>query len=319
MSRNQDFDDLLDRYYNDKCTSEEKKIIDDYFQNLQEDGISPEDVKHNLGLKNRIYKNINKNIAEKRTTTFKFFRVAAAIAMLIGISTLAYFVFQNSTETKYLTAKAAYGDQLKLVLGDSSVVFLNSGSALSYPQNFENEGSREVTLEGEAFFQITKNPNKPFIVSTENIKTRVLGTSFNVNTFNPDQPQVVVSTGKVRVSNTANESMNVDLLPNEKAVLDLKSNQFTKSLVAAKDYEAWRNGEVVFNESNLQDVALILERRFDIKVNITSPVNTTCTINGKYSGEDLEGLLESISFIHEINYQFKDGVLKLSGKACESN
>ena len=137
----------------------------------------------------------------------KLRRIAAVAAILIIGTTASYFFVHTNKTPKTIIAQTLINESGKLVLlSDGSQVWLNRNATLTYPEKFEKH-NRKVELKGEAFFEVSKNPGKPFIVSTSNSSVEVLGTSFNINSSSK-QTEVTVTTGKVKVTN-ANKSNNV--------------------------------------------------------------------------------------------------------------
>ena len=158
--------------------------------------------------------------------------------------------------------------EYRLVLSDSSVVYLNSMTTLKYPVNFTGD-SREVELiKGEAFFEVTKDKSHPFIVKTPDVRLKVLGTSFNVSAFNDDKNSyITLETGSLEVANM-NNSKDIQLLePNQQAIIESGTN--TPMLVSDVDasiYSSWRNGTIVFKNETLEEMMKNLARWYNIEV-----------------------------------------------------
>ncbi len=307
---------LLKKYLQNRCTPEEKEIVEQFFEKLQQDGVSSSAIEKNIFLKKKIYDNIQRKIQQKRKRSIAL-GVAAVIVVLFTTTFLYKLYNPFYTDTDYLVADVSYGQQLQVVLSDSTIVHLNSGSSLHYPATFDHSGIREVTLSGEGFFEVTKNPNKPFIVNSGEIRTKVLGTKFVVKRFNNDSPSVIVTEGRVNVSHENNTQISVDILPDEKVTFDKTAHTFVKTTVASENYMAWIEGDIVFNNSNLIEVAKILERRFNISVKIHPAADTHCTISGKHTGAEISEVLESIGFINGINYSQSEDQIELKGSCRE--
>ncbi|MHA7060146.1 FecR family protein [Aquimarina sp. M1] len=318
MSYPENINKLLDKYYKKECNSQEKQIVERFFLKLQENGISASEVKKDLHLKNKIYRNIEQSITPRKRWWIQT-SAAAVIIVLISSVVLTQFFRSSDNSVEYLIAKADYGEQLKVILSDSSVVYLNSGSSIEYPKTFNNIEKRNVKLQGEGFFEVTKDKEKPFIVSSGNIITKVLGTKFVISNFKTNTPSVIVSEGKVNVSKNSDSNISVDILSNEKVVFNSDKNEFTKSIVNSDNYDAWIYGDVVFNDSNLSDIAEKLSRRFNLDVKTNSEENSNCLITGRYTGDDLPELLGSIQFINGLEYKYNGTVLELKGVDCNSN
>ena len=206
-------------------------------------------------------------------------------------------------------------------MNDGSRVYLNSSSTLSYPATFPSD-KREVFLEGEAFFEVIRNENRPFLIRSGNITTRVLGTSFNVNAFDANNISVSVANGKVQVdvddaSGTASSpSKSVVLLPDQQAIYH-KQNGLTIASIDVERFIAWKNNTLHFEDASLQEVAAVLERWYNVTIEFDDPRIEKCRINGQYKNQTLNSVLKSIQYMYKINYEFSEGnKLKLYGKGC---
>lgn len=200
---------------------------------------------------------------------WKYAAVWTAIAISIGI----YFgVTKSKTSYKASTEVIAmqeiinpYGQRSTIKLPDSSVVYLGAGSKLIYPAHFAGN-TREITLQGEAFFEVTKNPKKPFVISTGNVRTWVLGTSFRINAFKDKPLFVEVATGKVRVDHhdAKGKTSLAVLTPGQS--LNWYHNRATLDSVNAADVKEWKNGRLVFNHATLRELTHVLERWYNVKI-----------------------------------------------------
>ncbi|UGU15084.1 FecR domain-containing protein [Sinomicrobium kalidii] len=313
------FRNLLEKYINDTCTPAEKQKVEDFFSLMQEEGISSGEIKNNIALQNKLRKKIlektQDNTSPKRKRrNFSIPGIAAAIVIFLILSAASVFYLKRNNN--HITRIAEKGEQLKVMLSDSSVVYLNSGSKLFFPETFQNE-LREVKLEGEAYFKVMKNEKSPFVVRSGPFKTEVLGTRFVVNNYQEAPPSVTVASGKVKV--TADNETSVYLTRNERVTLDTVQHKLVKETVKASRYTSWTEGEIVFNHTRLTGVAAILSRRFDVDIRIVSTSPTGCSVNGSYSGKNLKDILESLSFIYDITYKVKpDGRIDIFAKPCST-
>jgi transmembrane sensor len=157
-----------------------------------------------------------------------------------------------------------------ITLPDSSVIYLGAGSKLKYPNKFAGN-TREVSLTGEAFFEITKNPKKPFIIHTGDITTKVLGTSFKIEAFKAHPLSVAVATGKVRVDqhlgNHQVRSLAV-LTPGQKVTWN--AGKAETGQVDIADVKMWKEARLAFNDQSLRVIADELERWYDVKITFNS-------------------------------------------------
>ncbi|WP_434037510.1 FecR family protein [Formosa sp. 4Alg 33] len=307
-----EFNDLLNRYAKNKTSERESFVVESYLDGFQKGGLSENDIKFNLGVKNRIYSNILKD--KRKASVFNFRNIAAAVLLCITASILFNII---QVDSKLIEVVAERGEQTKVFLTDSSVVYLNSGSTLKYPETFANN-TREVTLEGEAFFKIKSNPEKPFIVTSQAFETKVLGTEFLVSNYKNVTPSVTVSSGKVKVTDNSNPKNTLTLIKNERVKLSQPTNGFIKETVQARDYTTWMEGALVFNQANLEEVVNMLNQKYDKSIKITSKTYSECTISGTYKNKSLEDILESLHFIYDIEFKYLDNQhIEAIAKPCK--
>ena len=209
-----------------------------------------------------------------------------------------------------------YGNQSKLILSDNTVVWLNAGSRLVYP-TFFNGKTREVLLFGEAFFEVSKNAEKPFIVKTSDIEIKVLGTQFNVSAYAEDKViQTVLKEGSVaiRQNNASFFDKEVVLKPNQMASFSKGSNETKLYDVDASYYTLWTKGLLSFDDVDFNRILKKVERFYNISVSFSEPILGTIRISGKLDlkrnkDEVLEYLekvsLTNIEKVNENQYMVK--------------
>lgn len=229
-----------------------------------------------------------------------------AAALVIGlISGVMATYFLNIPDPVYYTAHAPRGSVSELVLPDSTVIFLNSGSRIRYTLESENK-MREVFLEGEAWFDVEQNKKRPFVVHTPSYDVEVTGTQFNVKAY-PSENRVITTLeeGEVRLHSSDNVKLAgvVTLKPGEQAALSSEINELTIQTVIPKYYTSWRNNELIFMNMNLQELVVLLERKFgvDIEVNDESILNYHC--DGTFKNETIIEVLEIIKRTLPIEYE----------------
>ena len=234
----------------------------------------------------------------------------AAIAILaIGLSCTAYIIgYQESSapvEVALIEKSNAKGRKTTFNLPDGTIVKLNSSSRLQFPKYFD-EDKREVILEGEAFFDVTKNKEKPFIIKSGKITITVLGTSFNVNAYpDSDQIQVSVVTGKVKVESDGKKTdvETVFLDPNKKAIYEKANGSLTTSSFLIEEDLAWKRGVVIFKNADADDVIQKLEEWYGVKIEIENKSSKKWDLSAKFENENLEHVMNIIG--HQIGFNFK--------------
>ncbi|MDD2305530.1 MAG: FecR domain-containing protein [Prolixibacteraceae bacterium] len=209
-----------------------------------------------------------------------------------------------------------YGNQSKLILSDNTVVWLNAGSRLVYPTFFSGK-TREVLLFGEAFFEVSKNAEKPFIVKTSDIEIKVLGTQFNVSAYTEDKViQTVLKEGSVaiRQNNSTFFDKEVVLKPNQMASFSKGSNETKLYDVDASYYTLWTKGLLSFDDVDFNRILKKVERFYNISVNFSEPILGTIRISGKLdlkkSKDEVLEYLEKVSLtnikkVNENQYMVK--------------
>ena len=176
-----------------------------------------------------------------------------------------------------------YGNHSKVILSDSTVVWLNSGSRLIYPTRFDNK-TREVVLFGEAFFEVTKNPKVPFVVKTSDLSIKVLGTKFNVSSY-PEDPviQTVLKEGSVSIhhNNSNSYEKDLELKPNQMARFNKNSSETKVNEVDVNYYILWTKGLLSFDDDDFNRILKKVERYYNISVRFSEPNLGDIRISGK--------------------------------------
>ena len=249
-------------------------------------------------------------------------RVAAMLVLFLGAG---WWLFRSSPDTAptLTSARDNTGEEPVvrfnrkdfIKLPDGSTVLLNDDSDLSYSLPF-GDGPREVTLKGEAFFDIIHDNNKPFVVRTGNISTNVLGTAFNVNARNRNVV-VTVERGLVQV---ADETQALSLVrPDEQLTVNTLTSDFEKTGVKAAEEIAWKSQSIIFDNIPLREAADILQAHFGGRINIENPDIENCRINAWFLGnESLDEILEMVCGIRQADYSKKDDTITITGGiVCE--
>lgn len=226
---------------------------------------------------NKILEQINDTptFNSSRSWFSNFRKIAAIIALVISVSIASFYIYNDikspaDTAFWYETF-SPIGSQTKIILPDSTVVWLNSGSSLKYNQAFGKK-DREVTLMGEGYFEVAKDKSKPFIVQTDSLNINVLGTVFNLRAYN-DDADVIVNLIEGSVNISLPTSKNVGLLsmkPNERMVFNKESKKIETSETDASRSSLWTTGKLCFVDATVEQISKDLERKFNVSINITS-------------------------------------------------
>ena len=204
-----------------------------------------------------------------------------------------------------------YGQRSEITLADGTHIWLNSGSQLSYPTEFTGK-TREVLLSGEAFFDVTPNPAKPFYVITRDIKIRVLGTSFNVSAYDEDvTAQTILVTGKISAGKNNLFAQTIDLVPGERMVYEKSSENILKDNVDVKLYASWVNGYLIIENMPITEVLRKVQRYYNQSIS-TGEGLEKITFSGKLDlKDDITDVLANISFASSVNVSENNGTFNV--------
>ena len=246
----------------------------------------------------------------KSWLTIKQWYKVAVILVLTCCSGYLLNQFLGSKETveviketvPTLIAKTTHtGEKLNFKLPDGSTVWLNSGSELTFPEEFDSL-ERKVILLGEGYFEVKKDSLRPFRVVSGNLETEALGTSFNVNFFDPEKILVSLLSGSVRIqSKTADSSyilnpgQQLQFIPMEKA--------FKISKVTSETAIGWKDGLLSFKNAGFNEVIKSLERWYGVNIQVTGKPSKTWKLSGKYKNQNLDLVLDRMSFVENFNYE----------------
>lgn len=247
----------------------------------------------------------------------QWFAVAAAIALAI---VAGWWLTNNANkviEQSMQIAQTSIGEKREIMLADGSKVWLNENSRLTFPTSFL-ASQRKVELEGEAFFEIEKNPDVPFIIEMTEANVIVLGTSFNINA-RAENPvlTVTVRTGKVRLQSNQNKEALI-LIKGEKGLLDVKDHVFEKQKKADLNDFAWQTGVLRFRNQTLGKAIDIINDFYKGEAIFTQASMRACLFDGRLQEENLKGALEYIADAFEMTLiQKTETRFELSNGVCQ--
>ncbi|QNE39839.1 DUF4974 domain-containing protein [Hymenobacter sp. NBH84] len=245
----------------------------------------------------------------------RWLSVAAMVALLL-VAGAAYWLrsARPRPAVAYRQQHTAAGQRARLVLADGSVVHLNGNSTLSYPATFAGN-TREVQLRGEAYFEVAKDPAHPFIIHSGRLRTRVVGTSFNVYAYpHARQQEVTVLTGKVVVQDSASTRA-VTLRPAQKAVLAASALTVEPAPTPAQSI-AWQQGRLVFDQAALPEIVDKLGQRYGVRITLNSEQLLRCRLTVEFGQEPLTDALEILSALTGSTYTLQEQHVILQGAGC---
>lgn len=230
-----------------------------------------------------------KEVPTKRPSWLRIAAMWAVPLLMLGAAVWYYASASKQADLyanlNYELVFTANGERTLVTLPDSSKVWLNGGSTLIYPSRFIS-AERNVCLSGEAFFEVTKDSERPFTVDVNHVKLKVLGTSFNVFSY-PDNPRVVATleTGKLQVK-VDNKKEAYLLEPDNQLVMDTKTGEVDVRTVHAADYSVWRVPVLYFEETELVYALRQIERTYNVKVHIQNSHFNHQTIRAHFNQDD---------------------------------
>ncbi len=242
--------------------------------------------------------------ASKKSIVFKKYASIAATVAIILTSITLFNIFIQQRENIVTTAETVE----QIHLSDGTSVDLNFGSTLSFPAKFKGK-TRVVKLTGEAFFDVQRDETTPFIIETEQLTIKVLGTSFNVKAYKGGAiTEVVVSSGKVKVNSKLGED-NVILEAGDAVNYSTLSNTLKTRKITTGNYKAWKTKELEFNNTALSDVIRSIEATYHINIEISANVETKDKVlNATFSQYSLDHVLESVCTSFNLQYKKQGGV-----------
>ncbi|MCT4636656.1 MAG: FecR domain-containing protein [Bacteroidales bacterium] len=262
----------------------------------------------------KAWENVSKRVGRRKVKDKKLFiswmSVAASVIVLIAL----WFVMPDSNvQSGDVRVKVLAGEfPEKVILPDSTVVWVNSDSELIYPVAFA-ENERSVTFNGEGYFEVTKNKQKPFVIYSDNTITKVLGTSFNLNTrVSEHKSELVVITGKVKFENRITEA-SVELEADDKGIVDVEENtEVVETTTPAKtkidNYNviAWKTKEFEFDETRLDDILREIEKVYHIEIEVEDEELLSVRVTTSFSALTAEDILEVLSDTIGFDYILDD-------------
>ncbi|MCK5028468.1 MAG: FecR domain-containing protein [Bacteroidales bacterium] len=332
---NNEYWDLIAKYLANECDKDEIDNLFNWINESEENKILFNQVKQDLKIIN-IDKSMNKInvdsaweklkdrieedeqalpiIEERKSRRLHapfVLKYAAAIILLVsvGFFTTKYYMslqddYRNITE---ITAKNEIIEQI--TLPDGSIVSLNADSKLEYPEEF-TDNERKVKLTGEGFFDVTKNPEKPFIIEAENAEVRVLGTSFNVNTrLSKDNVEVFVKTGLVELKRKNNGDEKLLIKPGNVGVLT--KSKLEKSVNTNNNIIAWKTREIIFREDKMSDVIHILNTVYNTSIICENQEVLNLKYTSTFANQDINSVLNVICVTFDLKVEYKNDKIYL--------
>ncbi len=246
--------------------------------------------------------------------------LVAASVMLVMVAALSVYWFNSERvgEPAAMTSLEKHttpGQQATITLSDGSMVMLNAASKLVYPAQFKGE-IREVTLEGEGFFEVIPTAKQPFVVRSGNLITTASGTAFNVKAYPEDgTAEVAVQKGQVLVSRV-NDRTGPPTIVTANMLYRVDNKASSLKPVTFPDQVAWRDRTLLFKVTPFSEVAKTLSRWYGTKIILENEAIGNCRITGQFQHESLENVLKTLEHAINIAYEITEEGVKVTGEGC---
>jgi transmembrane sensor len=321
--------DIFERYIQNRASEDEIKRLSSWIRNNQEislwleQQILASSSTLDNEVKMRMLRNIESEInlePEEDSTLYaqskirlqfnKWLRVAAMFILpVLTAAGMYFYMSRQSSSTAPLVIAVERGQKANITLPDGSKVWLNSQSKLTYSDNF-NVKKRELQLNGEAYFEVAHNPNKPFIVHSNDIAVEALGTAFGIKAYNEDNLiSSILMRGKVRVTTPDGEAI---LMPNDRLMYDKTTHQKTTGTVTnATDFTGWIHNELRFENESLGEIAKTIQRIYNVEIIFASEKLRNQRYTGTVNNNSLESVLNIITLTSPISFEIDKQQVKL--------
>lgn len=308
---------LFDRFFGGETTENENAYLADLLENdkdgeldayIEKTWQEAESMDIEVRVKEKIFAQISSECQVKSSRPwFRFFRAVAVAAGLVAAVLLGWHIADlRKPETFEMVAER--GQKSSLTLPDGSKVWLNSASKLTYTSDY-NSKDRNIILDGEAFFDVARNENLPFIVHANGMAVQALGTRFNVKAYS-DETEVtaILVEGSVKASAAGVDLL---LLPYFVASYDRSTDEMVSTYVSDREHAVpWIKNEILFSNDSLKDIASVLERMYNVTVVFENEKIADYTYTGLIRNNSLQNILELISGTSPVKYEIDGNIVR---------
>ncbi len=316
---------ILRKWLNESPTNKKQfKIIKNYWENNRwEIEVDDKDklfekLKHKIQLDNTPVISIKYQPPKREVSTHRYRLIGIAASFLLLISAGIYF-FQTEfnqpapiNQVATIIKQNPAGQKSRITLPDGTTVWLNSESSISYPESF-NSTQRDIDLQGEAYFEVSKDALRPFTVHSGHFDVTVLGTSFDIASYTGDQSaRVSLIEGQVRVNITNQNALDynaVYLKPGEELMYNKLSNQIQKHSFDLEYVVAWKEGILVLNNNTFPELKEKLERWYGVTINVEGTPPDNFIVKGKFEDEYLDNVFKTLQFGRHFSYTINDNII----------
>lgn len=331
---------LLQKFINGQCSDEEVRQVLKWYYSPAADAHYSEQINHLVeeytrGIsdgysKDKIFRavvdkiNLEKAAAyqippQRSNKSYPFLKIAAAVSLLILFSFLFFKQpFDDAqpaptTEVEWIEKATTVGQKSTVYLSDGSKITLNAKSKIRFPRTFSH-ATRNLWLEGEAFFEVAHDPGRPFVVHTNELQTTVLGTSFNISNY-PGERLVKVSlaSGKIRINNVIEQMPGFEYLlnPGEGIVFNRENKAVKEVRFNPLEELSWKDGILYFKDVDFHEIVEELETWYGVEIQVADMKQTDRNklFTGEYDNESLQNVLEGLSFTKNFDFSIEHDIV----------
>ena len=261
--------------------------------------------------------NLTQSVKHKSSVGKLLINVSKVAAILIIGGLLGFYINQlKIVEPEYYTSIAPNGSISQMLLPDNTVVYLNSGSKIKYSIN-GIDGQREVYLEGEAWFNVTKNKKKPFVVHTPYYDVKVLGTQINVKAYKSDKETITtLEEGSVQITSSSNFALkeNIMLEPGEQLVYNFVKKAIEIRNVNTRLFTSWKENKLVFINMSLKELITLMERKYGVDIKVADDDILEYHYDGIIKNENILEVLDLLKETLPIQYKIEGQLILIIKK-----
>jgi len=240
-----------------------------------------------------------------RRSNNRLIPVMIRVAAVLIVALSGYFLLKTMAPEKTITLTAQATKTEPLLLPDGSMVYMKQGASITYPKQF-NSSERKVSFEGEAFFEVAKDPSKPFRIIAGPVGVEVLGTSFNLNACRNNEKVVLsLHSGKVLFYSidpaTKAIGESIELLPGQSGIYTCSSGRLSSDMIKGTNHLAWKTGVLEFSNSPLSEVFGVLAENYGVRFVNLKPEDQQLRLTATFDNEPLDRVLETLSLIYGFN------------------
>jgi ferric-dicitrate binding protein FerR (iron transport regulator) len=240
------------------------------------------------------------------------YRIAAILVLGLILGLGSYMVLRLTATTQVVARDAL----VPVVLPDGSELLLNHHSKISYHKKFDGN-KRQVRLSGEAYFEVARDPDRPFVIHAGSAQVEVLGTSFNVQAYrDAERVEITVESGVVALSAKGEPGEQIVLKAGNSGSYESQEKALTLYPSVDRNKLGWKTQELFFDHTPLGEVAEVISHSYHVDVEIPNSQLQLCPLTASFEGQDLESVLEVLAFTMDLEIEKNNGQIRLLGTAC---